>query len=719
MTITTILTNTNDSITSDVSLGGTFVFRGTSLDKCKVSSNGYIYFFHDDFSSSDPTTNPLAIRAWYAISPFGGDLKTTNDGITINSDNTLKKCTITFNCYSNTSSTSNILIFKIIIYWDDHPTLSNKVDFVYQSSTSRTSGFVGNYYMGYSDGAKFRYISNADTPSIISEGNASVSSTNKFPEDGTIIADILSITPTSILKNADDGVAVDILIGGTFEYSGGSYNNCHITSNGIINFGEYGTSDTYNPFGYSAYRQLFPFSGNLKTTSDGVTVTTSSFITTITFNCYSNNTNTLNTLHFSVLLYLNGHANAGRVDYVYTSATSRTENFVGNYYVGYSHNNAICCQNMNRPSVYVPGSSYITSTNKFPENGTTVTDILNIDYMASGKYLINMDDDEYSVNIGGTFNFGGTNYTTTKITTNGFIYFGTGPASANYFPFTSDASWKVISAFATDLVTTLDGVDVIPDTINKKCTITFHCASYYISNNVFIFEIILYYTDHPTKANQIELHYVSANYYEGESYFTGNYTIGYSNGSVCRTVKNITSFEVSNSNAGESISTNVFPAADTTYIINQNDNTIKWKVNINWTPEFTTSYGNRFGEKQLYSIITKTGTNDELDSDPIVYKLDAIDGVNVNLATEISTGNHQVYALYSTDLYASDYATNAFELKNVNLIGSLLAFHDFSKGWSYSSKKIADNTIMITISWVTDKGRTCTVNLYKTISTPI
>ena len=709
------LADTNDQVADTVALGGTFGFNGVDYTTCNVSTNGFIYFESGPILT---THNPLYTRAWKALSPFGGNLKTTATGIVKVVDSINKTCTFTFNCYSDTTSLSNTLVFSIVIFFSDHLTRSNQVDYVYTSSTSRTSGFSGKYYIGYSDAVYFRYAPSADTPSTISSGSASVSSTNIFPPNNTTVSDVLNITPTSILTSADDGVAVEVPLGGSFTYGGGTYTAFQVTSNGMISFGEYMVPDSYNGFEYASYRVLQPFTGNLATTSAGITVATSANICTITFNCYSSNTNTLNLLVYSVVIYLNAHVSrSGQIDYVYTSSTSRTTNFSGNYYIGYSYTNAIaCCQSVDSLDILIEGVSKIRSNNIFPADNSSIINVLGVDLTASGRYLVGQDDTEKTVQLGGTFRFGDADYTSAKINTDGFMQFGLGTPTLHY-PL-NNSSLKILSPYALDMVTTLDGITVIPDTTNKKCTIEFNCYNYYVISNIFVFQIILYYSDHPTRSDEAEFYYVSATSRAVGDLDIGN-NIGWTNGTDLRAVTDIDLFTVSTITPG--LTVKGFPADGTTYVIKRS--TLKWKATFEWNPTITTSFGESLNSKELNvgTLATLTGSITTIPG-TASYKQNSASGASVNVTTNVGAGTHIVYAIFTpTDgaKYSTIPLSNSFVLVGSDTIGKRIAYESTRKGFQYIEKTVVNSggeeLVLVTISWISTNGNIVIQKYYNSL----
>lgn len=684
-----VLENTTNELVTDISLGGSFVFNGQTYTSCRASSNGFIYFESGPIST---TANPLEVRAWKAICPFGGALKTTEDGIVVSTDNILKTCTITFNCYSTQQSTSNILVFSVKLYLNNHATKQNQVDFIYTSSTYRSNFFTGRYYIGYTNAVIMRYVPDADNPSDFSSGNACVNSFRKFPANGTTISNVLNIVPTSILKNATDGSSTEHSLGGLFVITGLTYSTCNLTSNGTVSFGEYMSGSIHDPFNYSSYRILTPFSSSLKTNSDGVTIETSDSICTITFNCYSHKNYTENLLVFKVLLYLNGHEHERRIDYIYESSSSRTEYFRGDYYLGYSNTvRSICCQDTNYPNLLIGGASKILSTEKFPMNGTRINDIMNIDVdnNINGVYLANFDDAEQEILLGGTFVFGGTEYTTATINSNGFIYFD--EAELDSFDPLNSTSAKVLCPFCTDLVLTSSGVTVNSDQTEKTFSVLYDSYGYYTPSNILSFKIIIYYDDHPERPNQVDFVYISST---GEN---SGY-IGFVDGTNRKT---ITSSSLVSFDSDSSKSTCQFPSNGTIYTINNTDHTIKWKINQTFNPNYEIIYDNTINlySLNLNSVITGTDIN---AIGEVTFKLDSPTGTTMEYDDTIDLGNRSIYSIF-TPSNSENYV--AFPIHcDLNFMGNLDIFEASSFAKLRTDYKVKthtrnDGVIETIVSW--------------------
>lgn len=718
-----ILSGTDNGVSTNVSIGGTFIFNGTSYTTCNASSNGFIYFESGPINS---TVTPLDVRAHKVLAPFAGDLKTTSDGIVVSSDGTNKVTTVTFNCYSTPTSTANVLVFAVKLYWNNHSTKANQVDYVYTSSTSRTANFSGDYFIGYTDAVNFIFVPSVDNLTDLSRGNASISSTNKFPANGSIISNILNITPASILKNADDGIATEIPLGGTFAYNG-NYSACQISSNGTISFGEYLVRNTYNSVGeYGSYRVVSPFNGNLKTTSDGVIVSTTDNVCTITFNCYSTPSSTENILVFCIVLYLDGHDYEGRMDFVYVSSTSRTDNFDGNYYIGYSGltpTTYTCYRDTDNLVVEV-GTSNISSTNIFPANDTILSDILSADMTNLTTYLRGVDDGIYEIKLGGTFHFAGENYTTTSINTNGFIFFNDEPVGildeeTNYIGAFANVNNKILCPYSHDMRVTDNGIVITRDTENKTCTIRFDSYSWYGStDNNLVYDIIIYYTDHPTRPNSVEFKYISATHTSGSS-LPGGACMGYSTGSLFRAITDVTSF--TRVNTGTQMTSQEFPEAGTIYVIDLDNQVIKWKVEQEWEPIHSVCYGETLGSYELNSTQYVTGTNEEAVG-TIVYKLNSIVGTEIEIGQKIEEGSGE-YIIYSVftpndaSKYVSYPISNKFVLYKVDEIGQALLYASIRLGNTYTVRRVSqvayENVDEITISWFGQHRRICTKKYYR------
>lgn len=167
-------------------------------------------------------------------------------------------------------------------------------------------------------------------------------------------------------------------------------------------------------------------------------------------------------------------------------------------------------------------------------------------------------DSDYD--LGGTFVFGNTEYTSCNISSNGFIFFGNIHNIFSYNPF-SNLQWKTIAPFAGDLQTTKVGL-----TVNKEpnvITIVFNCYSNPTEqNNLLVFSVTLYLNHHETRPNQVDFHYISS---DSRMYmFPNNYYIGYCDGispKYLGNVDDITSFSYGGLNI---YSKNVFPKSGTT-----------------------------------------------------------------------------------------------------------------------------------------------------------
>lgn len=701
-----ILSDTDDGLSTNVSLDGSFILSETTYTTCNASSNGFIYFQGGPITT---TVKPLDIRAWVCICPFGGNLKTTINGITASTSSNI--CTITWNCYSTPESTANTLQFSVKLYLNSHPDTPNRVDFVYANSESRTENFSGDYFIGYTDTVNFRYFYDTDNLSTITNGNSNIVSSNIFPQNSTVISDVLSKTPVGILLNANDGTAAEIPIGGEFKYAQfeDPYTKFNLSSNGILSFGEYMIADAHNPFSYSSYKVLSPFVGNLKTTNDGITVSTVSDICTITWHTYASPESN-NILIFSIKLYLNSHEDyPNRIDYVYNSMDSQSEDFNGTYYIGYSTGTKYaCCQDVDNISVLIPGASQITSTNIFPTNGSSIVDVLNIDLTVGGVYLPISDDDSYLAPIGGTIEIDTVEYTHVNLHTNGFIYFGDNVPSDITSPLiNSDTGLKVFSPYSRDLVTTLKGITVVVDSLEKTTTIQFNCHNYWIPDNYLVFEIILYHSDHTILPNQVEYLYVSATSVETnelDTYVNIGFKIGTSVGSV------VTVDPFSSLNSGAGLSTQSFPAFGTVYVINSN--TIKWKGIPTWTPLENTSCYNSLTLQELNAstIANLTGTDEEISTN-VVYKLGSINGYSVTELSYLSTGETVVWAVFTlldSDKYVITPVYKVFKILETSTVGKLISGEELRTNFTYIKQPVtlAGNVhnYRVTISWINKNG---------------
>lgn len=688
---TTILTSANNNVISSVALGGTFLFSGNSYTTCNISSNGFLYF---DSGPSNTTVTPMDVRAWNVLCPFGGDLKTTSTGIVYNTASNI--FTVTFNCYSNPTSTANTLVFGLKIYLNAHGSKPNQVDYFYTSSGSRTTDFTGEYFIGIATGQYgFKYFYNTDSLSTICLGNAAVNSSNIFPPSSTTIENILNLETSGILISANNGVAVEIPLGGTMVYGGGSYTTIHVASNGNAAFGEYLVRDSYNPFEYGSYRIISPFVGNLKTTPSGIDVYTSSNVCTITFNCYTSPNSTLNTLQFQIKLYLSAHeTRPNQVDYVYVSSTSRTANFTGNYYIGFSNTTTVgSCMDVAHTDQFSYGAGKIMSNNIFPANSATITNVENMDLTLGRIQLSDTDDGRFEMPIGGTFEFGGTEYTTCTLVSNGFICFGTSLSTTEYSPLTSGSltsNTKFICPYGNDIKTTPSGIVITVDNDAKTCTIRYNVYSWYESSEVYVYDIILYFTDHPTRQNQVDIHYISSTSREAEVIPFG-VNIGYFDGAHNRSITSVSGFTISN--IGSALSSREFPPDGTIYVINQTTNTLKWKLIPSWSPDSTTSTDDILGlsELNVMSTATKSGTESTIPI-TVSYTLESIDGLVVTNQTRFGNCEVLIYANFTinseSDYYVIFPVATTFIIQDYETIGKKIVQLRLLTGFKYASRII-------------------------------
>ena len=533
--------NSNDAISDDYSLGGTFIFGNEAFTSCNISSNGFIFFRQ---TNNIFTYNPFSDLTWKTIAPFAGDLETTTSGVILITTNNI--CTITFNCYSAFNVKTNILKFAIDLYLNDHITRPNEVDFRYVSSQSQTESFKNNYYIGYCDGNMQKYLSDVGSVSNISYGGLNITSSNVFPASGFIIRNITHIIPPKILCNASTGVAYNIALGGDFVYGSNTYTTCNISSSGFIYFENLDTGPndkTTNIFSNSTWKIIAPFSGAITTTSDGVSVIAELHMLTITYNCYSQQNSVANILVYSIVLYLSNHPDRpNQVDFKYISSTSTNTDFRNNYYIGYcdgkiSKSVLNCADNIMTITI---GSLAVQSYKKFPTNGTILRDITNYAPTISTYLALRYDATTRNVNLGGIFKFGETYYDTCNISSNGYIYFDLDvktvkePDSTSSNPFV-DKGWKIIAPFCGKLRVTPFGILRQTDEIEKKCTITFNCyASSNSNSRILSFATVLYFDTNLFRANQIDFIYIS----QEKLFNKGNlYYIGYSDGSIQKYLK--------------------------------------------------------------------------------------------------------------------------------------------------------------------------------------
>lgn len=462
---------------NDYSFGNTFVFGNAEYTGCKISGNGFIFFGN---INNIFTYNPFADLSWKTIAPFAGDIQLTSDGIKI--QNNIDNIVITWHCFSGFNIKTNIIIFSLVLYLNNHQTKPNQFDFDYASSDSQNTGFLNNYYIGYCDGNVQKYLGNVNDTTSFSYGGLNITSSNIFPSSGTTIGNVSNILPTSFLKNAQNGLAWNIPLNGSFVYDKTTYTTCNVSSNGYIFFGSGPSSNTTNLFSNSTWKIIIPFGGPLVTTNDGMQLTYQPDNLTITFNCYSKYNSLDNILQFAIKLYLNNHqTNPNQIDFIYTSATSRSTNFFGNYYIGYCDGTLIRSISNSNLMLLLNGPSTLQSSNIFPQTNTQLNDVLNIS-VNTDIYLVNCYDTiKKGVYIGGIFNFGNKNFNVFNVSSNGFIYFDLDdqttvpPREWTTNPF-YDKKWMIIAPFSSKLRTTQNGITV--SRTNTECIITWNCYSY-------------------------------------------------------------------------------------------------------------------------------------------------------------------------------------------------------------------------------------------------
>ncbi len=570
--------NNNNEI-GDYDLGGTFIFGNVTYSKCSISLNGFIYFGNVGVFY---TFNPFADINWKTIAVFAGNTALTSDGINVTTENNI--CTITFNSYSSFSSKDNVLQYAILLYLNTHTNYPNRIDLKYISSTSQINYFSGDYFIGYCDGTHQKYISNINTQKIY-YGGSKISSNNTYPANNTTIENITSIVPSGLLSSAVNSVAMNIYIGGDFIFGNNTYSKCNVSSNGYVYF--HGSFDSIpnknitNPFLNKTWKIIAPFSGYLNTSIDGITTKILNNVFTITFNCFSKQQSEENLLIFSVSIYLNSHSEKpNQVSMQYQQSVSRCLLFLGDYYAGFSNGLTQKTIANSNDLELITGKSHIQTTNIFPNENSAITNITNI---ISSKLLIlssKMYAVEKEISLGGTFIFGGIEYTSCTISTNGYVYFGKtqsvnitvdseyvsvkkskqqsiNPTENTANPF-SVSGWHILAPFCGHLKTSANGICIEHDIINKKCVITFNCHSTSISNTAtIIFSVEICYNDNPTP-NKVYFKYLS----ESSNSFRSKYFIGFSDGFIQKFLYENTDLELIPGNL-EIITTNKFPSINT------------------------------------------------------------------------------------------------------------------------------------------------------------
>lgn len=720
---TTVATSTDNYLITNVNLGGTFTYSGVAYTTCNISTNGFIYFESNDVGPYNDTYKPLDVRAWNTLVPFGGNLRTTSSGITYNTSGSM--FTVIFNCYS-TPSMENQLTFGLTLYLSTHM-YANRVDYFYTYSMSRSMYFSGDYYIGYGNNANgFKYVYDSDNLSSFCNGNASISSTNKFPSNLTI-SNVLNVPIVGTLKNADDGTAVEIPLGGNIMYGDNTYSTVSVNSNGSISFGEYLISNVVNPFEYSSYRLLSPFAGNMRTTSDGITYLTESNVCTITFNCYSSKTSN-NILQFAIKLYLSTHSTRqNEVDYIYISSNSRNTGFTGEYYISFSNSiTAGCCISTDEDFIgkFLYGYGYITSSNIFPETGTVITNVENKNLSESPVQMINVDDSFFLMPIGGTFVFGGEIYTNCYLMSNGYICFGSNLETDNFSPLTTEdlrSDTKFICPFGNDMKTTSNGIVLNSYPSDKLCKITFYMYVYYSSPVTITYEITLYFDDHPTRPNQVDIYYGPASS-RNEEDLPYSINIGYCDGNIIRSVSSLSPFTVSSS--GVTInSRNIFDVG-TVLVINQESNTIKWKVDAVWITD-SILYGDTFTSSVLNilddAIISGTELTIPIETE---YRLNNENGYLITEGIKFANGNYVICANFDLGENSNKYVifkrTRMFTVSDIEDLGLKIALMKIHKNFSYTSANVFyddDYRVeKICISWINEKNKNVIVMTFNTVT---
>ena len=533
---------------NDYDLGGSFKFGNEIYTSCNINSNGFIYFDKiNAFYSHNPFLNP----DWKIIAPFAGNMMLTLEGIKVNISN--NSFSVIFSCYSDQIIKSNILIFGVVLYLNEHPIRPNQIDFKYFSSDSRNDNFKNYFYIGYSDGITQKYIQNSDELEKMSYGGTNINSSNIFPKNNSEIRDITNLVPEKLLPNCVNSISRNVDIGGSFIYGGETFTSCNISSNGYIYFGNLDETLNIvaNPFSNTTWKILCPFGGKLSTISEGIQTDLQNDVFCITFNCSSKPNSSLNILSFGIKIYLNEHQSSpNRVDFYYTSSLSRQMNFLGNYFIG-------CCDGRTQKTILnvdsmtlTYGQSCIQSKNIFPVPNCLVENITNIIPNTNVFLISRFSALEKNVDIGGFIKIKKNYYNSCTISTNGFIYFGlyedaqleqsSDRQSQNKIKKlklrepnedTSDPfkikDWIIFAPFCGKLKTTSAGIIVTRDIINNKCSVTFNCyTSPYTVTSIVVFEIVIHFDTHPNSPNCIIFNYK----FKEKLAIKQKYYVGYSNG---------------------------------------------------------------------------------------------------------------------------------------------------------------------------------------------
>lgn len=329
----------------------------------------------------------------------------------------------------------------------------------------------------------------------------------------------------------------DYDIGGTFMFGDVLYTTCNVSSNGFIFFGNVNDIFTYNPFSDISWKTVAPFAGDLQPADENpVVIVKSNNSITFTFNCYSRFNVKINLLQFSLTLYLSNHqTKPNQIDFDYISSEFRDQYYSQNYYIGYCDGKIQkYLGDVDNLNSFSYGGLNITSKNIFPKNRTKIENVTNI---STNKILCGSTNGlAYGIPLGlssnDTFNYFGTMYTNCNISSNGYIFFGTGPISSTISLF-SNLTWNIIVPFGGYLITTLDGIELTYG--ENMLTITFNCYSMYgLQNNVLKFSVIFYLNNNIDKPNQIDFEYISS--VSQSTNFRNDYYIGYCGGNQCKSI---------------------------------------------------------------------------------------------------------------------------------------------------------------------------------------
>lgn len=359
---TKVLPNAINGHTVETSLGGIFYFNDPDLHNigntttatqvsyttCNLNSDGSIFFGE----YSDAEWNPLSTPYYKKLCPYVGQLKTTDNGITILRDIENGKCVITFSCYTSHNST-NVIEFAVTLYYG-----TSKVDYEYftpydtiqqnlqgnRGYQKTTGGFTGNYFIGYTNRGALACVQNVDTEENTNNLIPGASPITSDAVDGIIywydypptciISDVLnkdlySTNVSRYLPCIDDALFEGVPIGGTFRFGDEDFTTLGLTTNGFIYFThvEYSPPNAIYSLPVSGKR-ILPFSGDFATTVKGINVYRLTHLkkTIIEYNVYSYYDSLLNPIKFEIILYHSDHPDRqNQYDFHYVSNVHNNE----------------------------------------------------------------------------------------------------------------------------------------------------------------------------------------------------------------------------------------------------------------------------------------------------------------------------------------------------------------------------------------------------------